>query len=394
MRAAIKSSTSEADAWRTRLEMPREYYTQFGPIEAMLRDDSVTEIMVVGDREIYVEVDGKIHLTDYRFANTKDLLTLIDSIAEAVGRNIDEDNPLCDARLADGSRVHAAIWPAAFDGPYLTIRKFSKVPLTVDQLVEWGTCTSEAFAFLKTCVEVKANILISGGSATGKTTLLNILSGFIPPVERIVTIEDAVELQLRQRHVVQLETRPPGIEGKRPITVRDLVITSLRMRPDRIIVGECRGPEALDMLQAMNTGHEGSMTTVHANSPRDAMSRLETMVLMAGIDLSTTAVRQQIAGAINIFIQLERQRGGARKIVQISEVTGMEENTISMQDIFVLGAKAAGVGPDAGPGLVATGIRPRVLNRLARMDVDAGPELSMLFPGLKSAGSVRWEERF
>jgi pilus assembly protein CpaF len=394
MRAAIKSSTSEADAWRTRLEMPREYYRQFGPIEAMLRDDSVTEIMVVGDREIYVEVDGMIHLTDYRFANTKDLLTLIDSIAEAVGRNIDEDNPLCDARLADGSRVHAAIWPAAFDGPYLTIRKFSKVPLTVDQLVEWGTCTSAAFAFLKACVEVKANILISGGSATGKTTLLNILSGFIPQVERIVTIEDAVELQLHQRHVVQLETRPPGIEGKRPIAVRDLVITSLRMRPDRIIVGECRGPEALDMLQAMNTGHEGSMTTVHANSPRDAMSRLETMVLMAGIDLSTTAVRQQIAGAINIFIQLERQRGGARKMVQISEVTGMEENTISMQDIFVLGAKDAGAAPDAGPGLVATGIRPRVLNRLARMDVEPGPELSMLFPGLKSAGSVRWEERF
>jgi pilus assembly protein CpaF len=394
MRAAITSSTSEAGTWRTRLETPRQYYTQFGPIDALLRDDRVTEIMVMGDREIYVEVDGMIHLTDYRFASTSDLLALIVRIAEAVGRRIDEDNPLCDARLADGSRVHAAISPAAFDGPYLTIRKFSRVPLTVDQLIAWGTCTSEAFVFLKTCVEVKANILISGGSATGKTTLLNILSGFIPQTERIVTIEDAVELQLHQRHVVQLETRPPGTDAKRPITVRDLVITSLRMRPDRIIVGECRGPEALDMLQAMNTGHEGSMTTVHANSPRDAMSRLETMVLMAGIDLPTSAVRQQIAGAINIFIQLERQRGGARKIVQISEVTGMEEDTISMQDIFVLGARDAGAGSDAGPGLVSTGIRPRVLNRLIRMDMEPGPELSMLYPGITSAGSVRWEEKF
>jgi pilus assembly protein CpaF len=394
MRAAITSNTSDGDAWRTRLETPRQYYTQFGPIDGLLRDDRVTEIMVMGDREIYVEADGMIYLTDYRFASTDDLLALIVRIAEAVGRRIDEDNPLCDARLADGSRVHAAIAPAAFDGPYLTIRKFSRVPLTVDQLVAWGTCTGEAFVFLKTCVEVKANILISGGSATGKTTLLNILSGFIPQTERIVTIEDAVELQLHQRHVVQLETRPPGTDAKRPITVRDLVITSLRMRPDRIIVGECRGPEALDMLQAMNTGHEGSMTTVHANSPRDAMSRLETMVLMAGIDLPTSAVRQQIAGAINIFIQLERQRGGARKIVQISEVTGMEEDTISMQDIFVLGSRDAGAGREAGPGLVATGIRPRVLNRLTRMDMEPGPELSMLYPGIKSAGSVRWEEQF
>jgi pilus assembly protein CpaF len=391
MRAIMTTNTTTPDERRTRLEVPRDYYRQFGPLDILLRDDRVTEVMVLGDREIYVEVDGKIHLTDYRFANNDELGALIVKIAEAVGRTIDEDNPLCDARLADGSRVHAAVSPAAFDGPYLTIRKFSRVPLTADQLVDWGTCTREAFVFLKACVEVKANILISGGSATGKTTLLNILSEFIPPTERIVTIEDAVELQLRQRHVVQLETRPAETQGKKPITVRDLVITSLRMRPDRIIVGECRSAEALDMLQAMNTGHEGSMTTVHSNSPRDAMRRLETMVLMAGVELPMVAIRQQIASAINIFIQLERQRGGARKVAQICEVTGIEEGTISMQDIFVLSSRSS---KDDAAGLMATGIRPRVLDRLARLEVEPAPELLELYPGIRSAASVKWEERF
>jgi pilus assembly protein CpaF len=390
MSTAVTSDTTPTDGWRRQFIVPREYYRQFGPIDVLLRDDRVTEVMVMGDREIYVEVEGKIHLTDYRFETDDELLAVIHSIAEAIGRLIDEDNPLCDARLADGSRVHMAIRPAALDGPYLTIRKFAREPLTADQLVEWGSCTREAFTFLKACVEAKANILISGGSGTGKTTLLNILSGFIPPAERIVTIEDAAELQLRQRHVARLETRPPSLEGKRPITVRDLVITSLRMRPDRIIVGECRGPEALDMIQAMNTGHEGSMTTVHANAPRDALSRLETMVLMAGFDLPTLAIRQQVASALNVLVQIERMREGARKVVQICELTGMEEGTISMQDIFVFD----GEGVSAKPQLVATGLRPRILDRFAQMSIEPAPELSALFPSLRQSSRVRWEERF
>jgi pilus assembly protein CpaF len=347
----------------------------------------------MADREIYVEVAGKIHLTDYKFKNEAELIAVIQRIVEAIGRKIDEDNPLCDARLADGSRVHAAIKPAAMDGPYLTIRKFSRVPLTADQLVEWNSCTREAFTFLKACVEAKANILISGGTGTGKTTFLNILSGFIPPTERIVTIEDAVELQLRQRHVARLETRPPSLEGKKPISIRDLVITSLRMRPDRIIVGECRGAESLDMLQAMNTGHEGSMTTVHANSVRDAMSRVETMVLMAGYDLPTRAIRQQIASAINIFVQLERQRDGSRKVVQISEVTGMEEDTISLLDVFVFTATTDSKNRTV-QWLAPTGLRPRILDRLMDMKVEPAPELLALFPALRPSQKVNWEERF
>jgi pilus assembly protein CpaF len=388
--AVNNDATASDDSWRRQFTVPRDYYRQFGPIDVLLRDDRVTEVMVMGDREIYVEVEGKIHLTDFRFSSLEELGGVLRGIADSVGRVIDEDNPLCDARLADGSRVHMAVRPAALDGPYLTIRKFAREPLTADKLVEWGSCTREAFTFLKACVESKANILISGGSGTGKTTLLNILSGFIPPVERIVTIEDAAELQLRQRHVARLETRPPSLEGKRPVTIRDLVITSLRMRPDRIVVGECRGPEALDMMQAMNTGHEGSMTTVHANTPRDAFSRLETMVLMAGFELPTIAIRKQIASALHILVQLERMREGARKVVQICELTGMEEDTISMQDIFVFD----GEGTGAKPRLVPTGLRPRILDRLVQMNVEPAPELAALFPAIRPAGKVRWEERF
>jgi pilus assembly protein CpaF len=396
MSTAVTNETTPSDGWRRQFTVSRDYYRQFGPIDVLLRDDRVTEVMVMGEREIYVEVEGKIHLTDFRFKDQGELLAVIGKIAQAIGRQIDEDSPLCDARLADGSRVHMAIKPAALDGPYLTIRKFAREPLTADQLVEWGSCTREAFTFLKACVEAKANILISGGSGTGKTTLLNILSAFIPPAERIVTIEDAAELQLRQRHVARLETRPPSLEGKKPITIRDLVITSLRMRPDRIIVGECRGSEALDMIQAMNTGHEGSMTTVHANSPRDALSRLETMVLMAGYDLPTLAIRQQAASAIDILIQIARMREGARKVVQICELTGMEEGTISMQDIFVLDAES-GSKDHPGPRLTATGLRPRILDRLAEMSIEPAPELAALFPAIRpagKAGKVRWEERF
>ncbi len=374
--------------------IPRSYYRQFGPIDVPLRDDRVTEIMVMGDREIYVEIGGQILLTDYRFGSEEELLDVIHRIVESVGRSIDEDNPVCDARLADGSRVHAAIRPVAIRGPYLTIRKFSRVPLTAEQLIQSGSGTAQAFAFLQTCVEAKANVAISGGTGTGKTTLLNILSGYIPASERIVTVEDAAELQLRQRHVASLETRPRGLEGRPPVTVRDLVIASLRMRPDRIIVGECRGEEALDMLQAMNTGHEGSMTTVHANSPRDAISRLETMVLMAGFELPSRAIRSQIASAINIFVQLERGRQGVRRIVRICEVTGMEESTISMQDIFVLESAGLSNDPDAGQVLVPTGLRPRILDRAALAGVELPEELAGLFPGAAQAGGVTWAERF
>lgn len=391
MSAAITEETTPEGEWRNPRAMPREYYRQFGPIDVLLRDENVTEVMVMGDREIYVEVQGKVHLTDLRYKSEDQLVAVIENVAHAVGRVIDEDNPLLDARLADGSRVQATIRPAALDGPYLTIRKFGRDPLTADQLVQWGSSTRQAFSFLKACVEAKANILISGGSGTGKTTMLNILSGFIPPAERIVTVEDAAELQLRQRHVVRLETRPPSLEGKRPITVRDLVISSLRMRPDRIIVGECRGAEALDMIQAMNTGHEGSMTTVHSNSPRDAMRRLETMVLMAGFELPLLAIRQHVAAALNIVIQLERMPGGQRKVVQVCELTGMEEGTISMQDIFVFDASS----PDTDKqGLVPTGLRPRMLEQLTTMRVAPTPELSALFPTLETAARVRWEEQF
>ena len=284
-----------------------------GPLQPLLEDDTITEIMVNGAKNIYVERKGKVHRVPVTFENNEHVLRIIDRIVAPLGRRIDESSPYVDARLADGSRVNAVIAPISLVGPVLTIRKFSKNPITIDQLIQFGSISAEAVQFLKACVESRLNIIISGGTGSGKTTFLNILSSFIPSDERIITIENAAELQLRQEHVVTLESRPPNIEGRGEITIRDLVINSLRMRPERIIVGECRGGEALDMLQAMNTGHDGSMTTAHANSPRDCLSRIETMCLMAGMDLPARAIREQMAGAVELICQVSRMRDGTRK---------------------------------------------------------------------------------
>jgi pilus assembly protein CpaF len=354
-------------------------YQALGPIAPLLSDPNVSEIMVMGARDVYVEVGGKILLTPIRFDSDGALLHVIRAIVESVGRRVDEESPLCDARLADGSRVHVAIPPVAVDGPLLTIRKFVRGPLDMADLIRLGSCSQTAFGFLKACVEVRANVLVSGGSGSGKTTLLNVLSGYIPDGERIVTIEDAAELQLRQRHVARLETRPSSSTSN-GITMRDLVVTSLRMRPDRIIVGEVRGPEALDMLQAMNTGHDGSMTTLHANKPRDALARIETLVLMAGYDLPVRAIRAQIASALNVVVHVERLRDGTRKVVQISEIIGMEEEVITMQEIF----RFTRTGYDAEGHVVGrfapSGIRPRLLERLHDLGLEVPPELEPVYP--------------
>ncbi|MHB1639593.1 MAG: CpaF family protein [Candidatus Dormibacteria bacterium] len=356
------------------------YLQALGPLRILLEDDNLTEIMVVGPDMVYVEAHGRIVLTDVRFKDTDHLLNVIDLIVSAVGRRIDARQPLCDARLLDGSRVNAVVPPVAIDGPILTIRKFAKERMRVTDLIHFGTLTEAAASFLQACVLARANILISGGTGSGKTTLLNICSGFIPPDERIVTVEDAAELQLHQEHVCRLESRPPDVRGDGRIGIRELVINSLRMRPDRIIVGEVRGGEALDMLQAMNTGHDGSMTTVHANTPRDSLSRLETQVLMGGIELPTKAIRQQVASAINIVVQLNRLRDGSRKITAISEVLGMEGDTITMQDIFLMQAEGADKEGNLKSEMVLTGVRPQILNRLFDMGLPLPPEISRLFP--------------
>ncbi len=285
-----------------------------GPLQALLEDDTITEIMVNGPKNIYIERKGKLHRVPITFENNEHVMRIIDRIVAPLGRRIDESSPYVDARLQDGSRVNAVIPPISLVGPVLTIRKFSKNPITVEQMIQFGTVSNEAIQFLKACVEARLNIVISGGTGSGKTTFLNVLSSFIPGDERIITIENAAELQLRQEHVVTLESRPPNIEGRGEVSIRDLVINSLRMRPERIIVGECRGGETLDMLQAMNTGHDGSMTTAHANTPRDAISRIETMCLMAGMDLPVRAIREQIAGAVDVICQQSRMRDGSRKV--------------------------------------------------------------------------------
>jgi pilus assembly protein CpaF len=305
-----------------------------GPLEHLLVNEDVTEIMVNGASNVFVEKSGNLYRTDLSFADDAQVLKVMERIVAPIGRRIDESQPLVDARLPDGSRVNCIIPPLAIDGPTLTIRKFSKKPVTVDNLVAWGSTTHDIVQFLRAAVIVRKNILVSGGTGSGKTTLLNVLSGFIPNSERIVTIEDAAELRLGQDHLVRLEARPPNIEGKGEIAIRELVRNSLRMRPDRIVVGECRSGEALDMLQAMNTGHDGSLTTVHANSPRDALSRLETLVLMAGFDLPLRAIREQIAAAISLIVQVSRMSDGTRKMLKVSEVTGMEGDIITTQDIF------------------------------------------------------------
>jgi pilus assembly protein CpaF len=356
------------------------YLQALGPLRVLVEDDNLTEIMVVGPDMVYVESHGRILLTDVRFKDQEHLLKVIDLIVSAVGRRIDTRQPLCDARLLDGSRVNAVVPPVAIDGPILTIRKFAKERLRITDLIHFGTITEAAASFLQASVLARANILISGGTGAGKTTLLNICSGFIPPDERIVTVEDAAELQLHQEHVCRLESRPPDVRGEGRIAIRDLVINALRMRPDRIVVGEVRGGEALDMLQAMNTGHDGSMTTVHANSPRDSLSRLETQVLMGGIELPSKAIRQQIASAINIVVQLNRLRDGSRRITAVSEVVGMEGETISMQDIFLMKAEGADSQGNLKTTLELTGVRPQILDRLFDMGLPLPPEISRLFP--------------
>jgi pilus assembly protein CpaF len=345
-----------------------------GPLEPLIADPTITEIMVNGSKNIYIERDGKIVRTNAIFESDEHLMRIIEKIVAPLGRRIDESSPYVDARLPDGSRVNAVIPPISLVGPVLTIRKFFKIPLTVEKLIEFGTVTPEVMELLRACVIAKLNILISGGTGTGKTTFLNVLSGFIPNDERILTVENAAELQLRQEHVVTLESRPPNIEGRGEITIQDLVINTLRMRPDRIIVGECRGPEAFDMLQAMNTGHEGSMTTVHANGTRDALARLENMVLMAGMELPHRAIREQIAGALNVIIQLERMRDGGRKVVSVSEVQGMEGDVITMSDIFKFETAGFENGRVIG-ALRPTGLRPKVMNKIEESGIHLPPSI-------------------
>ncbi|HLQ61377.1 MAG TPA: CpaF family protein [Candidatus Acidoferrales bacterium] len=361
-----------------------EYYQQLGPIQPLIQDERVTEVMVNGHERVYVEMSGKIVLTNIKFGDEDQLLNVIQFIVRSVGRRIDERSPLADARLADGSRVNAVIRPLAIDGPMLTIRKFAHDPFQVDDLIRFGSCTEAGFGFLKAAVLARANIVVSGGTGTGKTTFLNVLSGFIPPEDRIVTIEDAAELQLHQDHVCRMETRPKDINGEGEVTIQRLVINSLRMRPDRIVVGECRGGEALDMLQAMNTGHDGSMTTLHANSPRDALARLETLVLMAGVDLPVKAIRQQVASAINIFCQLSRLRDGSRRVTSIAEITGMEGETITMQEIFKFESEGADKQGKIIGAFKPTGIRPHILDRMFAMGLPLPQEILTLFPDPRS----------
>nr|WP_244266569.1 CpaF family protein [Pseudarthrobacter chlorophenolicus] len=347
-----------------------------GPIQRFLDDPSITEVMVNRFDQVYIERAGKLTLTDTKFSSDEALRRVIERIVSKVGRRIDESSPLVDARLADGSRVNAIIPPLAVNGPALTIRKFGGDALTVDKLIAFGSLSPEMAELLQACVLARMNIIVSGGTGTGKTTLLNALSSFIPTSDRIVTIEDAVELQLQQDHVVRLESRPANIEGKGEIAIRDLVRNSLRMRPDRIVVGEVRGGECLDMLQAMNTGHDGSLSTVHANSPRDAIARLETLVLMAGMDLPLRAVREQVASAVNLIVHISRLRDGTRRVTHVTEVQGMEGDIVTLQDAFVFDY-AAGID-STGRFLgkpVPTGVRPRFTDRFADLGIRVSPHI-------------------
>lgn len=347
----------------------------FGPLQPLLDDPSISEVMVNGSKNVYIERDGKLIRTNVVFDDDDQVLRVIDRIILPLGRRIDSDSPTVDARLPDGSRVNAVIPPCAIDGPSITIRKFQKGKLSIDQLIEFGSITRGMADFIRACVISRFNIIISGGTGSGKTTLLNVLSSFIPEEERIVTIEDAAELRLQQEHVVRLETKSPDLEGKNSVNVRDLVRNSLRMRPDRIIVGEVRGGEALDMLQAMNTGHDGSMTTLHANSPRDSISRLETMCLMAGMELPLRVIREQIASAIDLVIQQSRLKGGMRKVTSICEISGMEGEIVVMTEIFRFEQTGTSAEGNVIGNLKPTGIRPLFTPRLEQAGFKLGPEV-------------------
>ncbi len=341
----------------------------YGPLEPLLQDPTINEVMVNGAKTVYVERRGKLEKVDVAFENDEHLMRIIDRIVAPVGRRVDEASPMVDARLPNGYRVNATIPPLSLDGPLLTIRKFAQTPYTVPDLIANGTLTESLVVFLKACVEARINIVVSGGTGTGKTTLLNVISTFIPPSERIITIEDTAELQLKQEHLIRVEKRPPNVEGKGEVTIRQLVINALRMRPDRIVVGECRGGEALDMLQAMNTGHSGSMTTVHANTARDTLRRIETMVLMAGMDLPLRAIREQVSSAIELIIQMERMRDGTRRVVQVSEVQGMEGDTILMQDLFTFQQTGMQNGRFTGV-LRSSGLRPKFASKFALYNIE------------------------
>jgi pilus assembly protein CpaF len=336
----------------------------FGPLEPLLKDPTISDILVNGPKKIYIERRGKLEKTDVTFRDNDHLLQIIDRIVSKVGRRVDETSPLCDARLPDGSRVNAVIPPIALDGASLSVRRFGATPLKLEDLLNYKAFSPEMAMLLEACIKARLNVIISGGTGSGKTTLLNTMSSFVPNDERVVTIEDAAELQFQQDHVVRLETRPPNIEGKGSITTRDLVRNALRMRPERIIIGECRGAETLDMLQAMNTGHAGSMTTLHANSVRDAMSRLETMIMMAGFELPMKAMRQQIASAIDLVIQVNRLQGGPRKVISLTEVMNMEQDVIIMQEIFRFKQLGVDQNGRAFGQFEATGVRPTFINRL------------------------------
>lgn len=342
----------------------RNDLTGFGPINPLLIDEDVSEVMVNGPAQVYCERKGKIELTSIMFRDEEHVMSIIDKIVAPLGRRIDESSPMVDARLPDGSRVNAIIPPLALNGPTVTIRKFSKDPFQIEDLVNFGTLSNEMAIFLEACVKARLNIFVSGGTGSGKTTTLNVLSNFIPHDERIITIEDAAELQLGQDHVVSLESRPPNIEGKGSITIRDLVRNSLRMRPDRVVIGEVRGAEALDMLQAMNTGHDGSLATGHSNSARDMIARLETMVLLAGVELPVKAIREQIAGALDVIIQQSRLKDGSRKITSITEVQGMEGDVIVLQDIFSYKQQGVDENGKIIGRLTPTGVRPKFYERL------------------------------
>jgi pilus assembly protein CpaF len=346
-----------------------------GPIEPLLADDEVSEIMVNGPKQVYIEKKGKLIKTDITFTDDEHVMRIIDRIVAPLGRRVDESSPMVDARLKDGSRVNVVIRPLALNGPTITIRKFRKDKLTVQDLVRFGSMSQDMADFLAACVQARLNIVVAGGTGSGKTTLLNVLSSFIPEDERIITVENAAELQLRQEHVVTLESRPPNVEGKGEVTIRDLVINCLRMRPERIIVGECRGGETLDMLQAMNTGHDGSMTTIHANTPRDAVSRIETMCLMAGMDLPARAIREQIASAIHVFVQQSRLKDGSRKVTQITEVAGMEGDVVVLQDIFVFEQTGIDEKGKIVGQLRPTGVRPRFLEKFEALNIFLPPTI-------------------